>query len=140
VDKNGTLDKGELTALLAESIKGQRTFLPQQIDTMFDATLKYGMELAVLLHAPSDELKEAKKTLPAQVKDLKVRALKQLTEVLDGLMRDIKPLADQLFNKLDEDHDLKVTKDEFVRNFHRCYNELVNISGILAMMQQSVSE
>ncbi len=170
-DPTHALDKKETKVLFTESVRGQKLFLPTQIDLMFEATLSSGLEFAELLGASRDELKEARKTLLFQSKDLKARALKQLNEVCDSCIRDADSLSEQLFVRMDDDRDLTITKSEFVKNFHRAHNEvstvhtavvsvllvcaknpnvcrvlcccdyqLVNIAGMLAMMQQSMAE
>jgi len=139
-DKSGFLDEKETKELLKESLAGQKEYLPVQVESMFAATVEAGLDMAKDMGASKKEIEEARKILTGQVKALKEKALKTLSEMLDGLIKDSDKHAAELFKKMDSNGDGKISKEEFTKNYQKASAELINIQQMLGMMQQTLAD
>eukprot|EP00823_Brevimastigomonas_motovehiculus_P003138 TRINITY_DN187_c0_g1_i1.p1 TRINITY_DN187_c0_g1~~TRINITY_DN187_c0_g1_i1.p1 ORF type:complete len:219 (-),score=47.59 TRINITY_DN187_c0_g1_i1:279-935(-) len=129
-DKSDSLDSKEVRVLFKESLKGQKEYLPKQVDSLFDITKKSALDMAKRLGEEEDNLKDLAKVFDDSMKSVKQATLASLNKLVDECISNSEKLADELFKKLDDNGDGKISKDEFLKNYKKATQELVNIEQV----------
>jgi len=129
---DGCLDLAECKALMKESLKGQKEYIPEQVENLVNATVKSGIEIARMMNVNSE-------LLEIDTKAIKKKAITGMTDVLDSMIKDSDTLAEKLFEKMDANKDGKVTNQEFMDNYRKASAELANMSEVMATMEKAMS-
>jgi len=117
-NKDGKLDKKEITALTQEVLKVQKGLVPAQVDALISFSVMLATEMA------GAQEKEDQKAVDAKLKEIKdsmaqsrTDMIQQLEATFDKLSKDSAGVANELFTAIDTNADGKISQQEFVQGY-----------------------
>jgi len=128
-DGNGELSKDECKKLTKDSIVQAKKFMPAMLQSVTNEQLKI-----VKTSMPVDMQKSFDKIMQKVSRIINEGIVKSL----DKLLSDSDTLSEEIYKQMDENKDGRVSRAEFMQNYHSASSQLINNEEMMQELQSSV--
>ncbi len=122
INRDSLLDEKETRALLSDFMRAQRQRAPQEVKELVDLSAR----VLAKQHSVSFEV------VRPQLESVEAAMIKKLDSGFESLLQHADILSNQLFHKMDEDRNGRITKLEFLKHYDTAITQLVDTEKMLS--------
>jgi hypothetical protein len=127
---------------MSSCLQVQRSHISAQVDAMLDGVLAIVLAMGAKEKAAPSKLKAAEAAVRKQFAEARPKLIRSAHATIDRMLSASDALAEQLFKRLDENGDGRISKNEFETNIGKAFNEVsaVSLGGCVSVRPLSVTD